>query len=435
MTTPPLPSLRLAARSALLALAACGDDDRRARRRRRRADGTVRLLTHDSFLLSDGVLDAFTEETGIEVEVHPGRRRRPVVNQAILTNGNPQADVLFGIDSTFLTRALDDGPVRAVRGRRASTRSTRRCSSTPSTGSRRSTTATCASTTTRRTSRSTTCAVPAEPRRPHRPAYARPARGREPGHLVAGPRVPPGQHRGLRRGRLGGVVERPARPTACRWSTAGRRPTTSRSPAAAASEGDRPLVVSYASSPPAEVLYADPPDRRAAHRRDRRELLPPGRGRRHPRRHRPRGGGRPARSTSCSPRRCRPTCRCRCSCSRRVDGRRAARGVRRSTPRTPDGGVRAARRRRSTPTGRTGSTGGPTSCCGDRRRAGRPPCWRRRVAFLLCFFAWPVVNIVGEGLRGDTAGTSRGVGEVLGDPGLRQVAWFTAVAGGGVHRC
>jgi len=31
-----------------------------------------------------------------------------VVNQAILTNGNPQADVLYGIDSTFLSRAIDE---------------------------------------------------------------------------------------------------------------------------------------------------------------------------------------------------------------------------------------------------------------------------------------------------------------------------------------
>jgi thiamine transport system substrate-binding protein len=67
----------------------------------------VRLLTHDSFLLSDGVLDAFTDETGIEVELIQGGDAGQVVNQAILTNGNPQADVLFGIDSTFLTRALD----------------------------------------------------------------------------------------------------------------------------------------------------------------------------------------------------------------------------------------------------------------------------------------------------------------------------------------
>jgi thiamine transport system substrate-binding protein len=82
-----------------LAVAAggCGDDD----------PESVRLLTHDSFLLSEDVLDAFTEETGIEVELIRGGDAGQVVNQAILTNGNPQADVLFGIDSTFLTRALE----------------------------------------------------------------------------------------------------------------------------------------------------------------------------------------------------------------------------------------------------------------------------------------------------------------------------------------
>ena len=53
------------------------------------------------------MLDAFTEETGIEVELIQGGDAGQVVNQAILTNGNPQADVLFGIDSTFLSRALD----------------------------------------------------------------------------------------------------------------------------------------------------------------------------------------------------------------------------------------------------------------------------------------------------------------------------------------
>jgi thiamine transport system substrate-binding protein len=69
---------------------------------------TLRLLTHDSFALSDGLLAAFTNETGIKVELLQGGDAGTVVNQAILTNGNPQADVLFGIDSTFLTRALDE---------------------------------------------------------------------------------------------------------------------------------------------------------------------------------------------------------------------------------------------------------------------------------------------------------------------------------------
>jgi thiamine transport system substrate-binding protein len=96
----------LAAAALCLAVAACGDDG--GQDTDEGADGgTVRLLTHDSFLLSDGVLDAFTEETGIEVELLQGGDAGQVVNQAILTNGNPQADVLFGVDSTFLTRALD----------------------------------------------------------------------------------------------------------------------------------------------------------------------------------------------------------------------------------------------------------------------------------------------------------------------------------------
>lgn len=48
------------------------------------------------------------------------------------------------------------------------------------------------------------------------------------------------------------------------------------------------------------------------------------------------------------------------------------------------------------------------------------------VAFLLAFFAWPVVNIVGEGLRADGRWDLSGVGDVLGDAGIRRVLWFTA---------
>jgi thiamine transport system substrate-binding protein len=102
-------SRSLAALVALgLLVAACGDTSAPEEAEGAQQGGTVRLLTHDSFLLSDGVLDAFTEETGIKVEVIQGGDAGTVVNQALLTNGNPQADVLYGIDSTFLTRALDE---------------------------------------------------------------------------------------------------------------------------------------------------------------------------------------------------------------------------------------------------------------------------------------------------------------------------------------
>ena len=47
------------------------------------------------------------------------------------------------------------------------------------------------------------------------------------------------------------------------------------------------------------------------------------------------------------------------------------------------------------------------------------------LAFLGFFFLWPVANIVGEGLRGEGGWDLSGVGDVLGDPALRGVAWFT----------
>jgi thiamine transport system substrate-binding protein len=71
------------------------------------AGTTVRVLTHDSFNVSDEVLNAFEEQTGITVELVKGGDAVEVVNQAILTRDNPQGDVLFGIDNNLLTRADD----------------------------------------------------------------------------------------------------------------------------------------------------------------------------------------------------------------------------------------------------------------------------------------------------------------------------------------
>ncbi|WP_052852068.1 thiamine ABC transporter substrate-binding protein [Streptomyces avicenniae] len=71
-----------------------------------RAD--VTLVTHDSFLVSDEVLARFEEETGHHVEVLRSGDAGVVVNQAVLSRGNPQGDVLFGVDNTLLSRALDE---------------------------------------------------------------------------------------------------------------------------------------------------------------------------------------------------------------------------------------------------------------------------------------------------------------------------------------
>ena len=69
---------------------------------------TVQLVTHDSFNVSEEVLAGFTDRTGIEVEILRGGDAGQVVNQAILSAGNPQGDVLFGIDNTLLSRALGE---------------------------------------------------------------------------------------------------------------------------------------------------------------------------------------------------------------------------------------------------------------------------------------------------------------------------------------
>lgn len=69
---------------------------------------TLTLLTHDSFAISQSTLDAFTEETGIKVELLTGGDAGAMLAQAILTKANPIADVIFGVDNTLLSRAVDE---------------------------------------------------------------------------------------------------------------------------------------------------------------------------------------------------------------------------------------------------------------------------------------------------------------------------------------
>jgi thiamine transport system substrate-binding protein len=72
---------------------------------------TVTLLSHDSFAaaVSDETFATFTAETGLEVRVLGVGDAGTMVNQAILSKDNPLADLLFGVDDTFLYRALNEG--------------------------------------------------------------------------------------------------------------------------------------------------------------------------------------------------------------------------------------------------------------------------------------------------------------------------------------
>ncbi len=66
---------------------------------------TITVLVHDSFSVDKQVLQDFTDETGIAVVLLPAGDAGEVVNRAILTKANPLADVLFGIDNSLLERA------------------------------------------------------------------------------------------------------------------------------------------------------------------------------------------------------------------------------------------------------------------------------------------------------------------------------------------
>lgn len=69
---------------------------------------TLRLMTHDSFAISEEVLQTFEAEHHINVEILASGDGAEVLNQAILAKDNPLADVLFGVDNTFLSRALEN---------------------------------------------------------------------------------------------------------------------------------------------------------------------------------------------------------------------------------------------------------------------------------------------------------------------------------------
>lgn len=67
---------------------------------------TIDLIAYDSFLAPEGAFEAFKKETGISVNVLLSADTGTMVSQSILTAGDPVADVMFGIDNTFLCRAL-----------------------------------------------------------------------------------------------------------------------------------------------------------------------------------------------------------------------------------------------------------------------------------------------------------------------------------------
>jgi thiamine transport system substrate-binding protein len=92
---------------ALLLLAACAPA--------RRGPAALTVMTHDSFSISEGVVQAFEAANGASLAFIKSGDAGAALNKAILTSNSPLADVFFGVDNTFLARALEAGIFQAYR--------------------------------------------------------------------------------------------------------------------------------------------------------------------------------------------------------------------------------------------------------------------------------------------------------------------------------
>ncbi|MEV0320582.1 thiamine ABC transporter substrate binding subunit [Streptomyces sp. NPDC050658] len=90
----------------LVALSACGGSDSGDKAA---GSKSVTLVSHDSFNVSKDVLKEFEKKSGYKVNVLEDGDAGAAVNKAILSKDNPQGDVFFGVDNTLLSRALDQG--------------------------------------------------------------------------------------------------------------------------------------------------------------------------------------------------------------------------------------------------------------------------------------------------------------------------------------
>lgn len=69
---------------------------------------SLSVMTHDSFEVSEDVVEAFEAQHNVQVRFLKSGDTGTALNKAILSKDNPLADVFYGVDNTFLSRALEE---------------------------------------------------------------------------------------------------------------------------------------------------------------------------------------------------------------------------------------------------------------------------------------------------------------------------------------
>ncbi|HNT53608.1 MAG TPA: thiamine ABC transporter substrate-binding protein [Anaerolineaceae bacterium] len=73
------------------------------------AVSTLTVMTHDSFAISAELVTQFEQAHHARLVFVPSGDTGAALNRAILSKEAPQADVFYGVDNTFLARALEAG--------------------------------------------------------------------------------------------------------------------------------------------------------------------------------------------------------------------------------------------------------------------------------------------------------------------------------------
>ncbi|MDF1500622.1 MAG: thiamine ABC transporter substrate-binding protein [Anaerolineales bacterium] len=69
---------------------------------------TLTVMGHDSVEVSETVVEQFEQRYNVDVQFLKAGDTGTALNQAILSKQNPLADVFYGVDNTFLSRALEE---------------------------------------------------------------------------------------------------------------------------------------------------------------------------------------------------------------------------------------------------------------------------------------------------------------------------------------
>jgi thiamine transport system substrate-binding protein len=88
------------------------------------APPTLRVLTHSSFDLPKELLAVFEKSAGVTLSIVKGGDAGEMLNKLILTRANPVADVVYGIDNALAGKALSAGVLAPYAGPAATAPST-----------------------------------------------------------------------------------------------------------------------------------------------------------------------------------------------------------------------------------------------------------------------------------------------------------------------